>query len=201
MILTYGHSTNTQDEANAALAHARVTTLVDIRSHPTTRWEWWQKGNIPGWLEVEYAWEPDLGGWTEQDLPLTDWAAGYGVDLAPYARGFFPKQRIGVPRKDATGVTWTNQGLYDYSIFTATARFLAGAARLVDRPGNSAIMCAESLWWKCHRSLVADYLYWSGHDVAHVDRRGKLTSHSRMVGNRLDRYHPDVLAAWKDGVR
>jgi uncharacterized protein (DUF488 family) len=60
------------------------------------------------------------------------------------------------------------------------------------------IMCAEILPWKCHRSLIADHLVFTGADVLHL--QPKLMLHSRMVTtpHRLTRYHADILRVWRD---
>lgn len=74
--------------------------------------------------------------------------------------------------------------------------FLAGADRLIERGRTEdvGIMCCECLWWKCHRSMIADYLCFRGGDAVHL--QPQLKAHSKALGNRLERYDPDVFSAW-----
>ena len=55
-------------------------------------------------------------------------------------------------------------------------------------------MCAEGLWWRCHRSMVSDLVVYAGDDVTHL--QPQRTSHRAAVGDRLERYEPRVVAAW-----
>lgn len=239
MIRTIGHSTHERDEFIARCRHGGVRTVVDIRSHPTSRWPWFRREemdptlNPDSWLTragIGYRWVPQLGGWTAQHMnqtikvqpstgmplpygtepsgtyivqerKLVDWAIGHGVDIAAYSRGYFPKGRIAADLESATaGPSWSNQGLFDYAWFTALPEFQNAAEMLIResqsgyslyRPG---LMCSEFLWWKCHRSMVADYLHWQGAHVTHLQPR--MTDHARVIGNRLDRYPDAVRATW-----
>lgn len=210
MIFTIGHSTHTQQEF---LAAARgIDRIIDVRSHPTSRWEQHRKQNLEIWLPeagIAYEWMPSLGGWTARHFEQYADAMGQvGVDLAVYSNGTFPKQRIGADRPDSeSGFAWTNQGLYDYAWYMATDEFLDGADDLIARFGASdehvAIMCAEALWWKCHRSMVADYLHFRRIFVGHLppkppvrETTPRWKAHADAIGTRLLRYPPDVPAAW-----
>lgn len=239
MIKTIGHSTHEPDEFVGRCRHGGVRTVVDIRSHPTSKWEWFRREvmdpelNPDSWLAkagLRYMWLPQLGGWTSRHLseqiavqpstgmPLPqgapsgaftmkkvnvkDWATAHGVDVDAYARGYFPKGRIGSEVADRTeGIPhWSNQGLYDYAWYTALPEFRSAAETLIreSQPGYSlqrpALMCAEFLWWKCHRSMVADYLHWRGAKVQHL--QPKLTGHGDVIGNRLQRYPIQVRRVW-----
>lgn len=202
-IMTIGHSTMDIDEFVARCKHDGIQEIVDIRSHPTSKWEQFRQENMPDWLAehgIRYLWEPNLGGWTKRHSPLTQQMFAHGVDLRYYAMGKFPKQRIGAGREATTGPEWTNQGLYDYAWYTTLPEFQAAAKKLVDDVTNvrlvrPAIMCCEFLWWKCHRSMVADYLVhvydWP---VYHIQPR--LTPHAAALGNRIERYPIEVRATW-----
>ena len=126
MIFTVGHSTHGADELASILSG--IDVLMDIRSHPTSRWPQHTKPELERWVPaagIEYRWEPRLGGWTAADVE--EWGelmAGKGVDLAVYARGAFPKQHISRKLAPRSVPTWTNRGLYDYSWFTALPSFL-----------------------------------------------------------------------------
>lgn len=208
-----GHSTHTPDEFLSIVQG--IDVIVDVRSHPTSKWGWWRKENAELWLPengIQYRWIKDLGGW---DVEHFDWYSApmqeRGVDLAAYSGGAFPKQRIGVDRDtqpDPHNPSWTNQGLYDYSWYMTTDEFRAGLDRLAadygrdDQP-KAAIMCCEALWWKCHRSMVADALiYRHGIDLQHIKpsrpkrvTTSRVDSHSRHLGNRLERYSAGIWEA------
>lgn len=203
MIYSVGHSTH-EAEAFFGLLEGLTGTLVDIRSHPTSRWPQFQQGNLRQECEqqaVEYVWEPRLGGWTEAHERYANEMASHGVDLSGYAKGAFPKQIISQKTQAKQG--WTNRGLYDYSWFTTLPEFAQAVADL-EAHDSCAIMCAEALWWRCHRSLVADYIVAHGGDVAHIKSvrpkrptTPRYTMHSEHLGDRLHRYHGGI--AWAQG--
>lgn len=209
MIYTFGHSTLTSADAFGQLRDAGVQVLIDIRSHPgSTRHPQWNRPRIEAYARehheefgVDYRWWPALGGLRDQHKAQAAELARRGVDVAAYAHHHFPKQRIGKDRPTAplfdgadNGPTWTNQGLWDYQWFMTLPEFLTGADKLVEIGGRLpvAIMCAELLWWKCHRSMVADYLIWRQVPAFHLQPR--FTAHP---DDRLDRYHPDVVGTWE----
>lgn len=208
-VTTIGHSTMEAPDFAVLCRKYGVREIIDIRSHPTSRWPQFRQEIMPEWLDdagIRYEWEPGLGGWDVrhcQDLELVSGLASVGVNLSAYARGVFPKQRIGAQRVKPEGddPEWTNQGLYDYSWFTGLDEFQQAAARLVERTQSGefrrpAIMCCEVLWWKCHRSMVADYLvHVLQHPVYHLQPR--LTSHRDALGNRIQRYPVPVREVWR----
>ena len=81
-----------------------------------------------------------------------------------------------------------------------TPEFEAGIARLLDlasTTGPTAIMCAEAVWWSCHRSLISDYLKIRGHDVVHIldDKKTQphpYTSAAEIIDGQLS-YHVRTL--------
>lgn len=128
------------------------------------------------------------------------------VDLKAYATGKFPKQRIAkgkIPEPNgqldlpSVKPAWTNQGLYDYSYFMSLPEFVEGAEALMERGSREdvAIMCCEAVPWRCHRSMVCDYLAHRGVESYHVFG-GRVKTHSSMLGNRLDRYEVEVVSSW-----
>jgi uncharacterized protein (DUF488 family) len=207
MIYTIGHSTLNEEEFINVI-HP-IDVVIDIRSHPTSRWEQFRKENMERWLPIHgknYEWDPRLGGWSSHHLHMAEKFEKKMVDISAYAKGKFPKQRIGkITHKDNNsqlnlpGVkpTWTNQGLYDYGWFMSIPEFISGAEDLIQRgiKENIGIMCCEVLWWKCHRSMVADYLIWRNTDVIHLQPKPKY--HADVIGTRLDRYDPEIIQAWK----
>lgn len=207
-ILTIGHSTLEIEKFVALCRQHLVQEIVDIRSHPTSRWEWFRREQMSEWLsehDIRYVWSPGLGGWDvrhAEDDELRQRMADVGVNLSAYGRGHFPKQRIAAGRVGGTDgdPAWTNQGLYDYAWFTTLPEFQDAAQQLIDWTENRsfqrpAIMCAETLWWKCHRSMVADYLtHVHDHDVFHMQPR--LLRHRDALGSRIDRYPAPVRRTW-----
>jgi hypothetical protein len=139
-----------------------------------------------------------------------NWAADRGVDLAPYIKGHFPKQRIGRKTEDQSHLDpafrsdWTNQGLHDYCWYTALDEFQTALTRLVDTFGKNtqpraAIICAELPWWKCHRSMIADVLAFRGVPVFHLMPRADQVRYEKHdAGERILRYPEAVRRAWLD---
>jgi uncharacterized protein (DUF488 family) len=206
-IFSVGHSTHA-DDTFAQIVRG-VDVILDVRSHPTSKWPWWRQEQMQEWLPalgIGYEWEPRLGGWTAKHMHLARVYERHGVDVAAYARGAFPKQRIGVDRPDVPEdrPTWVNQGLHDYAWYTTTADFLAGLRALAERTDRVATLCAEAVYYKCHRSMVADAL-WAIYDIdtlhikPFVPKRPTTTRwvrHTDVLGNRLDRYPESVREAW-----
>src|SRR5207248_3446874 len=97
-------------------------------------------------------------------------------------------------RKDSHNTAWRNESFRAYADHMETAEFASGIVRLREiaaSHGATAIMCAEAVWWKCHRSLIADYLKARGVDVIHIIDAGKIephpfTSAARIVHGQLD---------------
>jgi uncharacterized protein (DUF488 family) len=97
-------------------------------------------------------------------------------------------------KKDSSNTAWHNESFRGYADHMETAEFTRGIARLeemTDSDGQTAIMCAEAIWWRCHRSLIADYLKVRGIEVIHIihERKTELhpfTSVARVVDGKLD---------------
>ena len=166
-IYTIGHSTRTLDELIAALKGHGVRTLVDIRSFPMSR-------RLPHFnresLEVElpkhdiaYIWMKDLGG---------------------------RRKKI---RNDSPNTGLRNDAFRNYADYMLTEEFAEAIKRLLEiaQNGNTAIMCAERVWFQCHRMLVSDYLTAHEHIVLHIDderrppREHKLMPEARLEDGRL----------------
>lgn len=199
MLYTIGHSTLDQLPFLELLESVQIRTLIDVRSHPTSKWPQFRKSELENWIPtsgVQYEWWPGLGGWDRRHLPLAPMMATYGVDVEAYARGKFPKQRIAATRAETDKPSWTSQGLFDYQYFMILPEFLDKAEQLISlgQTTNVGFFCSEVLPWKCHRSMIADYLIWKGVDCIHLQPKPK--NHSTMLGNRLERYEPDVLGVW-----
>ena len=117
---------------------------------------------------------------------LTD--AGIGYEHFPELGG---RRK---PRQDSRNTAWRNDAFRGYADHMETPQFVAGIARLeeaAERRGAAAIMCAEAVWWKCHRSLIADYLKAQGAEVIHILNANEaephpFTSAAKIVDGKLD---------------
>lgn len=145
-IVTIGHSTRSIEDFIALLRDADVGKVVDIRTVPRSRTNpQFNKDVLPGLLQpasIDYLHLPALGG-----------LRGRRKEVEPSPNGF-----------------WRNDSFRNYADYALTPAFRAGLDQLIalcaDR--NCAIMCAESLWWRCHRRIVADYLLIRGLSVTHI---------------------------------
>lgn len=164
-IWTIGHSTRTaQDFGQILLAH-KIETLVDVRTFPgSRRYPQFNKSVLSESLasvNIVYKHDPRLGG-----------------------------RRT--PRKDSHNTAWRNAMFRGYADHMETDEFNAGIKELLEvaRRSRTTVMCAEAVWWKCHRSLIADYLKASGHTVLHIIDEKKseehpFTSAARIVDGEL----------------
>ena len=94
------------------------------------------------------------------------------------------------PRPDLRNTVWRNKSFRGYADYMETEGFRAGIERLLEltRRRRTAFMCAEAVWWRCHRSLIADYLKAEGICVRHI------------IDGRDDEIHPYTSAArFRDG--
>jgi uncharacterized protein (DUF488 family) len=97
------------------------------------------------------------------------------------------------PKPGSRNTAWRNEMFRGYADYMETEDFRNGIARLVDlaeKTGPAAIMCAEAVWWRCHRSLISDYLKVRGVEVLHILDHSKVephpfTSAARIVNGEL----------------
>ncbi len=162
---TIGHSTRPFEELLEALRSFEINILVDVRSFPgSRRYPQFNKDQLKVSLAavgIEYQHFPELGG-----------------------------RRNASP--DSINMAWRNKMFRGYADYMETDEFRLGIARLVDiaRACPTAIMCAEAVWWRCHRSLISDYLKANGVEVTHIMAAGKsephpFTSAARIVNGEL----------------
>jgi uncharacterized protein (DUF488 family) len=90
------------------------------------------------------------------------------------------------PRPGSLNMVWRNESFRGYADYMETKEFRAGVERLIEL----AIMCSEAVWWRCHRSMISDYLKVKGTDVTHIMGEGKaephpFTSVARVVDGEL----------------
>jgi uncharacterized protein (DUF488 family) len=174
-VLAVGHSTRPSEELVEMLLRAGVTTLADVRTIPRSRANPQYEGRV---------------------LARTLAAAGIGyVHLA--ALGGLRRAR-----KDSPNAGWRNASFRGYADHMATPEFEEGLVQLrtLAREGPVAIMCAEAVPWRCHRSLIADALLARGVVVQHLVGRGRtrphrLTPFARIAGRQVTYPPPDDRGA------
>lgn len=164
-IWTIGHSTRALHEFLALLAQHRIEDVADVRRFPgSRRCPQYGGPELQARLaerRIEYHWLPALGG----------------------------RRR---PQPDSPHTAWRNESFRGYADHMQTAEFAAGLEQLLDvaRRLRTTLMCSELVWWRCHRSMVADALLTRGIDVVHILDAGHASSHpwtapARIVEGRL----------------
>nr|CAD6416881.1 hypothetical protein REQ54_01633 [Rhizobium sp. Q54] len=111
-----------------------------------------------------------------------------GSALEPYQIGYTHIPELGGRRKREKGIEqdvnafWNNRSFHNYADYALTADFREGLEQLLllGTSRRCAIMCAEAVWWRCHRRIIADYLLQRGVDVYHL-MEGDRTSPARLT--------------------
>ena len=105
------------------------------------------------------------------------------------------------PRPDSINTGWRNVGFRGYADYMQTDEFWRALERLraLGAAKKTAVMCAEAVPWRCHRSLIADALTVAGEDVRHITGKGEpaphaLTPFARVDNDRITYPPPDTLA-------
>ncbi len=170
---TIGHSTRTLDEFVALLNAAKVELVVDIRTVPKSR------------TNPQY---------NRDVLPEGLAAFRIGYEQLAALGGLRGKART-VPA-DVNGL-WQNQSFHNYADYALSDAFRRGLERLIalGRERRTAMMCAEAVWWRCHRRIVSDHLLARGETVFHLmghDRvePARLTEGARIGPSCTVRYPP-----------
>ncbi len=164
-VWTVGHSTRSAEEFGHMLLAHEIKVLVDVRMFPgSRRYPQFNRAALAESLAaigIEYKHEPRLGG-----------------------------RRT--PRADSHNTAWRNASFRAYADHMESEDFQKGIEEVLElaRDTRVAVMCAESLWWRCHRSLISDYLKASGHTVIHILSETKaeehpFTSAARIVDGKL----------------
>lgn len=165
LVLTVGHSTRSLDELRALLGAHGAEMLVDVRTVPRSRRHpQFDRDALPGPLRT----------------------AGIGYE---HIRALGGLRRS---RPDSVNTAWQNAGFRGYADHMQTEEFEAGLARLLEiaRHARTAMMCAEAVPWRCHRSLLADALVARGVAVEHIlsptaRQLHRLTPWARVDGVRV----------------
>lgn len=142
-IWTIGHSTRPINEFVAILKGAAVSVVGDVRRFPGSR-------KFPQYNQQ----------------PLT-------ASLATEGIGYLALPELGgrrQPHPDSPHTAWRNPSFRAYADYLDTAAFQAGIGRILTVASSEriALMCSEAVWWRCHRSLIADYLKVRGYTVVHL---------------------------------
>jgi len=164
-LLTIGHSTHPIEEFLAMLEAHGVDVLADVRTVPRSRHNpQFNREVLPGSLqeaEIRYVSMPSLGG-------------------------------LRRAQPDSVNAGWRNASFRGYADYMQTAEFRENLEKLIDlsQETQAAIMCAESVPWRCHRSLIADALLVRGVPVEHIMSAASvkahtLTSFAQVEGTRL----------------
>ena len=162
-IFTIGHSTRSVAELIALLREAGIDLLVDVRSVPRSRTN------------------PQFNTDT---LPAELAKAGIGYRHIR-ALGGLRHHRKGAPQSPNT--LWRNEAFRNYADYAMTDPFREGLAELrgLAEEQVCAVMCAEAVWWRCHRRLIADYLLTERVSVAHIMGPGKIEPARLTPGAQL----------------
>jgi uncharacterized protein (DUF488 family) len=158
---TIGHSTQTLEQFLGLLVAHQIEAVADVRRYPgSRRWPHFSREALARSLESRglfYEWYPELGGRRE-------------------------------PLVDSANTRWRNAAFRGYADYMATEEFAGGLERLVTLAGGlrTAIMCAEAVWWRCHRGLIADALRFSGYEVCHIMGPGSAGLHPYTSAARTD---------------
>ena len=143
---TIGHSTRKIEQFIELLHASRVSLVIDVRSIPRSRTNpQYNRETLPQALsehQIGYAYIEELGG-----------RRSHARDIPPATNGY-----------------WENQSFHNYADYAMGSSFRSGLAKLLDvgRRERCTIMCAEAVWWRCHRRIISDYLLTAGETVWHI---------------------------------
>ncbi len=151
-IWTIGHSTRSVEEFLQLLREHQIEVLVDVRTFPgSRRYPHFNREQLSLTLQsagIEYRHMPELGGRRKS-------------------------------RPDSKNTAWRNEGFRGYADYMETDAFKQGIASLMEISNRkrTTVMCAEAVWWRCHRSLIADYLKANGVEILHILSNAKTEVH------------------------
>ncbi len=158
---TIGHSTRPLDAFIDLVMDYDISTIVDVRTIPRSCYNpQFNKDVLPRELKragIAYVHEPGLGG-------------------------------LRHARKDSPNGAWQNSSFRGFADYMQTPEFIEGLNRLIEigRRGTTAIMCAEAVPWRCHRSLVADALIVRGYSVGEIMSVTNCKAHALTPWAKVD---------------
>jgi len=159
-IYTIGHSTHQINKFIELLHLQNIELLVDVRSYPgSKRYPQFNKEFLQNYLptqEIKYEHLLLLGG----RRPVN---------------------------KNSLNTNWRHPAFRAYADYMETEDFKIGIEKLQDmaKSHNIAYMCSEAVWWKCHRSLISDYLKFNNWKVLHIMNSGKINEHPYTSAARI----------------
>lgn len=159
-VWTIGHSTRSIYDFIALLQSFDIQVLADVRSFPGSR-------RYPHFNSES----------------LQSSLADAGIE-------YFHLKELGGRRRahpDSQNVAWRNESFRGYADYMETESFQQGIERLLKMAGmqRTAIMCSEAVWWRCHRSMISDYLKSKGINVLHIMATGKSEEHPYTSAARI----------------
>jgi uncharacterized protein (DUF488 family) len=174
-VFTIGHSTRDLADFSRVLQAHEIRLLEDIRAYPMSRRHpHFNREHLELWLPeigCDYIWEKDLGGRRSKQMPT----------------------------EQSPNIALHNPSFRNYADYMLAEKFGQAANRLVERAQqcNTVIMCAELLYFRCHRMLVSDYLLSQGHSVLHIQdekppKPHTMSKDARVIDGRLV-YRGDYL--------
>lgn len=175
-IWTIGHSTRSIEEFIEALREHKIKAIADVRLLPgSKRYPHFNRETLATSLAacvIGYEHFPELGG-----------------------------RRKAQP--NSANTAWRNSAFRGYADHMETSQFRDGIERLArfsEALGPTAIMCAEAVWWQCHRALISDYLKVRGTDVCHIMTPSKCVPHpyssaARICDGRLSYAAPETAGS------
>ena len=148
---TIGHSTRPVTEFVDLLKGAQIALVVDVRSVPRSR------------TNPQY---------NRDVLPETLARSAIGYEHMAALGGLRARQDVPTD----VNAFWQNQSFHNFADYALTPAFRSGLGRLraLGDERRCAIMCAEAVWWRCHRRIIADYLIAAGETVFHIVGAGRL---------------------------
>lgn len=160
-IWTIGHSTRSLEQFLELLQAHDIEVVADVRRFPgSRRWPHFAGEPLAEALAgrgLGYVWFPELGGRRQ-------------------------------PRPDSANTAWRSASFRGYADYMETVPFAEGLERLANLACGfrSAVMCAEALWWRCHRGLIADALRWAGFEVSHIQGTAAVIPHPYTSAAQLE---------------
>jgi uncharacterized protein (DUF488 family) len=163
-VFTIGHSTRSIEEFVEILKGGPADLVVDVRTVPKSR------------RNPQY----------NEDV--------LGEELAPYQLGYRRIAGLGGLRGKSHDVPadvngfWQNQSFHNYADYALSDEFEAALEQLLEVSSERrvAIMCAEAVWWRCHRRIITDYLIERGRDVRHLMAAGRVEPAKLTPGAQPD---------------
>jgi uncharacterized protein (DUF488 family) len=170
---TIGHSTRPISEFLGILSDAEVQLVVDVRTIPRSRtnpqFNSEVLANSLSSFEIDYVHVAALGG-----------LRGRNRHVPAEANAF-----------------WENRSFHYYADYAMSKEFQSALKRLrgLGHARRSAIMCAEAVWWRCHRRIITDYLLATGETVFHIlgrnhIERARITDHAKLGPTGILHYPP-----------